>query len=306
MFSTETFPTNSNRLFAMINALLCQLGRNLRRTWPTQIMGLLTVLLAVLIFAFFLLIQLNLQAAGARFGQDIRLTVYFESEPEAAQLATFKQQIRQFAETAEVNFISSRQAYQRFAQRLGDERDILEGLTEDFLPPALEVIPASGRLAPEQLEQLAAMLLALPGANKVQYGREWLQRFHAVKRLLITVVLVSGALLVLNMVFTISHTTRLTLNTRREEIEILHLLGARRNYIRLPLLAEGLLQGGLGSALGLAALYLLFHQAGELGLLPALAGSTFLPLPTLATIWLGATLTCLLAGLLAINKALRV
>lgn len=292
-----------------IPEILRQTGRNLAKTWPTQIMGLFTVMLAVLIFSFFLLVHLNMLTIGTRLGEEIRLTVYLEREIEPPLMARLEQQIRQFGDIAEVRYTSRPDAFARFADQLGEERDILDNLDPEFLPPSIEVTPKPGLRGPDDLERLAAHLLTLPDAAKVQYGREWLQRFSAFNRILQAVVLVSGVLLILNMIFTISHSTRLAMAARREEIEILRLLGASRGYISFPFLAEGLLQGGMGSGLGMVAL-LLFYQrisgpVADQGLLGLLTLG-FLPTPVTAGIILGSTLLCVTSSLLVVNKSLRI
>jgi len=292
-----------------IPQILRQTGSNLAKTWPTQIMGLFTVMLAVLIFSFFLLVHLNMLATGARLGEELRLTVYLEREIEPPLMARLEQQIRQFGDIAEVRYTSRQEAFARFAEQLGEERDILDNLGPEFLPPSIEVTPKPSLRSPDDLERLAAHLLTLPDTTRVQYGREWLRRFSAFNRVLQAVVLISGVLLIFNMIFTISHSTRLAMAARREEIEILRLLGASRSYISIPFVAEGLLQGGLGSGLGMAALWLFYQRIGNPVNDPGLLGlftPSFLPLPVTAGIIVGGTLLCVVSSLLVVNKALRI
>lgn len=292
----------------MAAAILRQTGRNLARTWSVQIMTLLTVALAVLLFAFFLLLHLNLQAAGSRLGEDLRLTAYLEQETNPTLQPRLEEQIRQFGAIDEVRFISRAQALERFSRRLGEEREILVDLEPDFLPPAIEVVPSPGRLELEELEQLAAFLATLPDVSRVQYGQQWRQRFHDFNRLLRLVVVASATLLVLSLVFTVSRTIRLTLAARREELDILQLLGADRAFTGAPFLAEGLLQGAAGSLLGLGALYLLYQRAAGLlageGVL-SLFTPSFIPPAMLWLIVAASALLCLASSLVAINKSLR-
>jgi len=289
-------------------AIVRQTGRNLYRSWPTQMMTLITVALSVLIFSFFLLIHLHMLNAGSRLGEDIRLTAHLDEEISEAMQPRIKERINRFGNIAEIRFISRQQAMERFADYLGDEQDILADLEPDFLPPAIEVIPQPDLLGLGELEDLAAFLATLPDVNKVQYGQDWLQRFNSFNSLLRVVVLVSAALLILNMVFTTSRTIRLTVAARREEMEILRLLGADRAFTGTPFLAEGLLQGALGSMLGLGALYFLFQwaaeQLGDTELL-GLFTPVFLPQPVLLIIIGASALLCLLSSLAAINKSLR-
>lgn len=294
--------------FAFCRGIIHQTWRSLARTPGTQLLTLFTVMLSVLIFAFFLLIHLNLLTLGSRLGNDFRLTVHLSEEIPTPLQPKIEEQIRQYGGIGEVRFLSRREVFERFAARLGDEDDILSDLGSDFLPPAIEVIPRSGVFNPGDFEQLAAYLITLPAAEKLQYGKKWLQRFNGFNRLLRVVVVVSAGLLVLNMIFIISHTVRLTVAARREELETLHLLGADRTYISAPFLAEGLLQGGVGSLLGLAALFLLYRRAAELfgesGLFTIFTPS-FLTLPVLITLIAAGAVLCTLSSLVTINKALR-
>ncbi|ADH85894.1 cell division protein FtsX [Desulfurivibrio alkaliphilus] len=296
-------------LSTFLAAILQQAGRNLARSWPTQLMSLLTVALSVLIFSFFLLIHLNMMAAGAKLGDDLRLTVYLAEEIHPSMQPRVREQIHQFGDIAEVRFVSRQQAMTRFAEHLGEEREILVDLEPDFLPPSIEVIPRPGLLGLGELEQLADFLTTLPHVSRVQYGQEWLLRFNSFNRLLRVVVLISATLLTLNMIFTVSRTIQLTVAARREELEILRLLGADRAFVGTPFLAEGLLQGGLGSMLGLGLLYLLFQWAAAqlegAGVL-ALFTPVFVPSWLLVLIIGASALLCLFSSLAAINKSLRV
>lgn len=296
------------RLSVKAAAIARQTGRNLARTWSVQIMTLLTVALSVLLFAFFLLLHLNLLTAGARLGEDMRLTAYLEQEVSPALASRLREQIHQFGAIAEVRFVSRAQAMERFSRRLGDQRDILADLEPDFLPPAIEVVPHPNRLGLGELAQLADFLATLPNVTQVQYGRQWRQRLHSFNRLLRVVVVASATLLVLNMIFTISRTIRLTLAARREEMEILQLLGADRAFTGTPFLAEGLLQGACGSGLGLGALYLLYRWAAGLFSGEGVLGMftlSFLPPPLLLLIIAASALLCLISSHMTIDRARR-
>lgn len=295
---------------ALLRGIGRQLGRNLARSWPAQLAGLLTVTLAVLIFAFFLLLYLNAQEVGERLGQNIQLTLYLERELEEPLQQRLRERIQQFGGIAEVRYLSSQQAFERFRRQLGPEGDLLlQELEPGILPPSLEVVPKSSLRQGAELERLAAYLLTLPDADQVRYGQEWLRNFAAFNRLLQAVVLISGTLLLLNLLFTIAYTTRLTLAARRDEITIMQLLGADRSYLTLPFAAEALLQSALGAACGLGALYLLFTHGGEMltleSMLPGLLSPAFLSPPLLTAIIAGAALLGTLSSLLVVNKVLR-
>ncbi|MEW6595835.1 MAG: ABC transporter permease [Thermodesulfobacteriota bacterium] len=294
------------KVLAMI---LRQTGRNYRQTWGTQLMTLLTVVLSVLIFSFFFLVYMNMLRASDRLGDDIRLIVYLDNEPVPELRPQIERRIREFSAVDKITFVSQQEAYNRLARQLGNDRDVLADLGPGFLPPSIEVVPQKNLKSLARVEEFARYLRTLPGAAKVQYGHAWLERFSYFTSLLQIIVLMSGALLILSMTFIVSYTIRLTVIARQEELEILRLLGASSFYIRGPLLIEGMLQGLLGSGLGLAALYFLYNWTARKftgpGILNLFDFRFFSPM-LMGTILGVAVLLCAGGTIVSIRKFLRV
>ena len=240
-------------------AVLRQVGRNLRQTWPSQFMTLLTVSLSVLIFAFFFLVYNNMLNVGDKLGDDLRLIVYLEDEPGPEMRTQLKRKILAFDDVEEIRFISKIDAYHRFSEQLGGDRDVLDDMPQDFLPASIEVVPLKNLRSLGQVKLFSEYLGKLPGTIKVQYGQDWIERFYYFTRLISFIVLLSGGLLILTTVFMVSYTIRLTILGRQSELELLKLVGATNNYIRTPFLIEGLLQGMIGSTVGIVSLFSLFH-----------------------------------------------
>lgn len=236
-----------------------QVGRNLRQTWGSQLMTLLTVSLSVLIFAFFYLIYTNMLNLGDKLGDDLSLIVYLEDEPGPELKQQLTKKIRTFDEVESIRFVSRSEAYDRFAIQLGKNQDVLNDMPKDFLPPSIEVIPLKNLRSLNQVKLFSSYLARLPGTLKVQYGQDWVERFYYFTKLLSIIVLLSGTLLILTTIFMVAYTIRLTILGRQAELELLKLVGATNNYIRTPFLLEGLLQGLLGSTFGIISLYILFQ-----------------------------------------------
>lgn len=286
-----------------------QVGRNLRQTWPSQLMTLLTVSLSVLIFAFFYLVYTNMLNIGDKLGDDLRLIVYLEEQPGPEMQEQLRRKITNFDEVEEIHFISKEEAYDRFIKQLAQNKDVLEEMPRDFLPASIEVVPLKTLRGLRQIKLFSDYLAKLPGTIKVQYGQEWVERFYSFTRLLSIVVLLSGNLLILTTVFMVAYTIRLTIMGRQAELELLKLVGATNNYIRTPFLLEGLLQGMLGSTLGLLSLYLLFDwikmQFSGPGLL-SLFDFTFFPYSASLTIIGVSILLCTVGSFTSMQKFLRI
>ena len=242
-----------------LRTIFIQTSRNLQKTWPTQFMTLLTVSLSVLIFSFFFLIYTNIIKAGERLGDDLRLTIYLNEEPVKEMQVELVRKITNFSPVEEIRFVSREEAFDRLARQLGNNVDVLDDLDPSFLPPSIEVYPKKNLSTLAQIKRFSEYLETLPGAVKVQYGQEWVERFNYFTKLLRIVVLLSGALLILTTTFMVAYTIKLAVVARQAELEILRLLGATNSYIRTPFLIEGFLQGLFGSTLGIGALFFLFQ-----------------------------------------------
>lgn len=286
-----------------------QVGRNFRQTWPSQLMTLLTVSLSVLIFALFYLIYTNMLHAGDQLGDELRLIVYLEDEPGPEMKIQLKNKITSFDEVEEIRFVSRNEAYEKFAEQLGDNRDVLEDMPKDFLPPSIEVTPMKNLKSLTQIKLFSGYLSRLPGTLKVQYGEDWMERFYNFTQLLSIVVLLSGSLLILTTIFMVSYTIRLTIMGRQDELELLKLVGATNNYIRTPFLLEGLVQGFVGSIFGIMALYILFRWITDKFSGPGflkLVDFTFFPPGTILTLIGVSILLCTVGSHTSMRKYLKI
>jgi len=240
-------------------AILTQTRRNLLLTWRSQLLSLMTIILSVLIFSFFYLVYTNALNAGKRLGDDLRLIVYLDENPDPTLQEQYRYKILKFDDVDKIEFVSSEQAYERFKSQLEDNKDVLADIPKDFLPPSIEIYPVRTLDSLSRIKRFSDYLQTLPGVLKVQYGRQWVERFYSFIELLKIVVILSGSLLVLTTTFMMGHSIRLTLLTRKKEIELLRLVGASNSYIRMPFFLEGALLGLLGSVAGIGALYLLYN-----------------------------------------------
>jgi len=289
-------------------AVFRQVGRNIRQTWPSQFMTFLTVSLSVLIFAFFYLVYNNMLNVGNKLGDDLQLIVYLEEEPGIEMQEQLRRKILAFDEVEDIRFISRSEAYDRFANQLGENRDVLNDMPRDFLPASIEVVPMKDLRSLSQVKLFSDYLSKLPGTLKVQYGQDWIERFYYFTRLLSIIVLLSGGLLILTSVFMVSYTIRLTILGRQAELELLKLVGATNNYIRTPFLIEGILQGLFGSTLGIISLFSLFQwikiKFSGPGILSLFEFSFFRP-QTIVTILVISIVLCAVGSYSSMQKFLR-
>jgi Cell division protein len=283
--------------------------RNMLLTWRSQGMTLFTVSLSVLIFSFFYLVYINALHVGERLGDDLRLVVYLDEAPPPPLQEEYRRKILKFDQVDRIEFIDHEQAYKRFEQILGKNSDVLDGVPSGFLPASIEVYPVRTLDSLARIKRFSDYLQTLPGVLKVQYGREWIERFHSFIQMMRVITLLSGLLLFMTTTFMIAHTIRLTLFARQQELELLRLVGATNNYIRAPFLLEGAIQGGIGACCGLGALLLLYNWISLQSAGPSAAFSlpsfAFFEWPVVAAIISLATLLCIAGSFSAIRRFLH-
>ncbi|MBH0196645.1 MAG: FtsX-like permease family protein, partial [Nitrospira sp.] len=130
---------------------------------------------------------------------------------------------------------------------------------ENPLPASFIVTPATGYQSPDAVNRWAERARTMAGVAKVDYNQEWIDALAGIVRYIELTAIGVGMILSAAAVTIIGNTIRLALFARREEIEILRLIGATRAFIRIPYFLEGAVLGACGSALALGMLKLGFE-----------------------------------------------
>ena len=185
---------------------------------------------------------------------------------------------------------------------------MVEQLPRNPLPASLELTPDEETATPDGTRALVQRLSALPEVEEVQGGAEWVESLAQWQRLFQLTGLGVGAVLALAAILTVTTATTLVLHVRRDEMEIMRLVGATETVIRLPLLLQGMAQGLLGAVAALAALevaYVLLAPRMEplLNLTLGLGRAVFLSAPQVALLLAGGAMLGALGGLLAKGRA---
>lgn len=242
-----------------------------------------TIGVALMLLAFFTLIVLNVQNLTRQWSSEIQVTVYLEQVPSTAKLRQWQEQIEQQPSVVHVTYISQAEAFERFRKRLGRNDDLLDGLLPEILPASFELVLTPESRSEHGAERLVQELKKNPAFSGFRYGQDWLKRYDAFLFLLKLTGALAGGFLIFATLFIISNTIKLTIYARRDELEIMALIGATPMFIKIPFLAEGALQGIIGALLALGGchvLYYFFLKRGLSALLTTTAAGniTFLPL----------------------------
>jgi cell division transport system permease protein len=290
--------------YTLVHAL-----RGIRHGLLIQLASTGTMAVGLLLVGLAFLAAANLDRLTARWGRGLQVIAYLKAEAPETRVAALVKLLEGRPEVSSVKRVTSRAAYGRLRASLDGRRELLEGLEEGLLPSSLEIglrpVPA------EEQRPLLALLGASSVVEEVDHMGRFTERLGSLSTLLDTAGLCIALIAVLASLYVVSSTIRLGVHARREEIEILRLVGATRRFVSAPFMIEGALQGLSAGLLAAGVLYLV-----HLALAPRLEVSLraifsampirFLSAPELAIGAGAAVLLGILGSRLALGRYLAV
>ncbi|HXG51320.1 MAG TPA: ABC transporter permease [candidate division Zixibacteria bacterium] len=236
---------------------------SLRELLWTHVLTSGTVAMTLFLFGVFMLLQANLQALLRGWSEEIELHAYLADGAGPAELQSVAQRVRAFPEVEQVHSISREQAWKDFQSALGTQSGLLEGLPRDVLPASLRVTLRPRYRDGPAVEEIAERLRREKGIAAVEYPQEWVERLSLVVLGVRWAKWVLGGVLFVAAFFIVGSMTRLAILARRDEVEIMELVGAPREVIQAPFFVEGVIQGAAGSAVAVFFLWLLHRLLSE-------------------------------------------
>jgi cell division transport system permease protein len=236
--------------------------RDLRRAGRVAVAAILLITLSLAALGGFWLVSTNVGQAAAHWRDRVRIIVYLKREPPAGDAHALVERVQAMPGVGAVRYVSKSEALGTLKQVLGKDASVAEQLPTNPLPASLEVTPTADGATPDAARALIAKLAALPEADEVGGGIDWIERLARGQRLLDVIGLGVGAVLALAAILTVTTATTLVLHARRQELEIMRLVGAPELVVRLPLLLQGMLQGLVGAVMAVWVLIAVYTIAG--------------------------------------------
>ncbi|GAX90825.1 permease-like cell division protein FtsX [Effusibacillus lacus] len=258
--------------FRHVREGLKNIGRN---GWMT-FAAVGSVVVSLLILGVFLTVALNLQELTKDVEAQVQMDVFMQEGTSRSDIQMVEEKIKALPEVKSVEFVSKEDAIRLMVEKYKEHKDLFAGLEMDNPFPDKFIVKAHD---PRQSLQLADQIRTFPNVEKVSDGREVVETLFKVMDI---VRWIGGALIVglaLTAVFLISNTIKITIYSRRREIEIMKLVGATNWFIRWPFFFEGLLMGALGALIPITLI-----AAGYGYILNNVTSDTFIPLLPLGTL----------------------
>jgi len=242
--------------------LLGEALRDLRRAGRVAISAILLITLSLAALGAFWLLSSNMSEAVTQFRERVKLVVYLRREPGTAEASALVDRVRTMPGVGAVRYVGKAEALGTLRQVLGKDAAVADTLPQNPLPASLEITPTAEGATLEGARALVTRLTALPETDEIGGGVEWMERFAQGQRLLWLFALGVGAVLAVAAILTVTTATTLVLHARRDEMEIMRLVGAPEHVVRLPLLLQGMMQGLLGAMLAIWVLVACYALIG--------------------------------------------
>ena len=216
---------------------------------------IVAVWVSLTLFGSSLLIREGVEQATGRWRGGIEFIVFMNADASDAQHAAVQGALNENPEIGNYFYVDQEGALREFLEEFSDRPELVENVTAEILPPSYRVTPTNNDA--DVIEALAAQFDDKPGVRQVTLPVEVIRTLQQNSQKLSVFVLVIAIVVLLAALMLITNTIRTAIFARRQDIEVMKLVGASNWYIRLPFMLEGTIQGVIGGALAIPMLFLM-------------------------------------------------
>ncbi|MBN1105130.1 MAG: hypothetical protein JXL84_17080 [Deltaproteobacteria bacterium] len=216
-----------------------------------------TISISLLFLGAFALLYVNVNNWVLVWGKSLSMSVYLKDGIDQTTKKRIESRLRSLPGAEVKGFVSKEMAMMDLKAALGTQAGLLEGLSHNPLPASFEILFKDVRRSQLDPKGIKGDLEKVKGVSEVQYSELYQERFEGVVYVLKVTGFIIGLLLCMAVLFIITNTIKLSIYSRREEVEIYKLVGASDWFVRAPFLIEGAIEGLLGGVLALLILLLL-------------------------------------------------
>jgi cell division transport system permease protein len=218
----------------------------------------ITIALSMLIVSTFAIFFVNISDIMDTWKRGVRVMVYLEEGVHEIQIPEIKRKIIQMPEVGEVKYISRQEALENMKKEMKRQASLFENLQYNPLPDIFVVRMKPSAQTWTKVEPLAADIEKISNVAGVEYGQRWLGKMTGIVSIFNVSGIVMCCVFFMASVFIVANTIRLLFYSRREEFEIMRLVGATDSFIKTPFYIESAIQGLIGGVLGIFILFISF------------------------------------------------
>jgi cell division transport system permease protein len=238
------------------------LGYSFRLGWTSVLhsggsgaFAVLAITLAMIVLGALLLLTWNGERLLAEWSSAAEFSVYLRDDATSEERGAIEAMIDESGVGLAREYVSKAEALTHFRREFSELSSLAASFDDNPFPASVEVRLKSQAESDGRAAALVRRLASAPGVADVGYDSEWLGRVAGTLQTVRAAGLALAMLMALAAAVTVATVVRLGLHARRNEIEIMELVGAPLAFIRGPFVAEGLLQGGIGALVAVLLLW---------------------------------------------------
>jgi len=220
--------------------------RNIRRSPYQAFAAVFVMTLTFLFISFFTFLLYGSSKAISYFESRPQVTAFFKNEVKQADIDSLKNDLNATNKVAGIKFVSKQDALEIYREQNKNDPLLLELVTADILPASLEI----STIKIEDLAEINNKLKESPLVSEVVFQKDVVSVLTSWTNALRTIGL--GLIVVLSLVsiFIMVIIIGVKISQKKQDIEIMRLIGAGGWYIRWPFIFEGIFYGSVGAILG--------------------------------------------------------
>lgn len=245
--------------------------KHMRRSPYQAMAAIVTMFLTFLLGGIFLLASAASVIVIQYFESKPQITVFFKDDVSQKDVSGLKSSLESSGKTSGITYISKDEALKIYREQNKKDPLLLEMVTADILPASLEVSASD----PKYLSQLEPIIVKAAGVEEVVYQKDVVDTLLRWTNAIRWAGGILGGLLAFDSLLVLITIIGMKIALRREEVEVLKLVGASPWYIRFPFVVEGGLYGVIGASLAWItitgmAIYMSPFILSFLGMIPAI------------------------------------
>jgi len=219
-------------------------------------MSVATISIAFTVLGLFFLLFVNLSSLLSTWDKHVQLIVFLDNDISRSSKNKLEQKFELNKKIKSFTFISRSQAWASFRNTFSEKSKFVMSIDSNPLPASYELKFTNelGRLV--NIREFNKVLKEMNGVESLEYGEKWISRFEKFILFFRIFIISFGLVLFFGMILIVSNTIKISIYTRKEELDLMLLLGARNQFIKAPLIMEGILQGIVGVLIGLVGVKL--------------------------------------------------
>ena len=246
------------RAFYVARYFLTEAFTNLLSNRLNNLISMAIIVFSLFTFGLFVLTAENLNELIGRWTENVRINVFLIKGANRQSVPRLESLIKLSPVVGHYEYVTEDQALKRFQSYYPEMKQLTSDLDTNPFPASFEITVRKEFQNKASVQEMVSLLRKEKNVEEVEYDQEWIDRIEFIVRFVQIVGLLFGGILMFTATFSIGNVIKLMVLSRKDEIEIMRLVGATNSFIKGPFLTEGILQGLIGGIAAVGCLYLMY------------------------------------------------